>query len=429
MGVPSNQPHKALLAAGVLSAAAVVVTLRPGSAPPTPDSQVCEVGAWENPVPLAPFGTLLRSPDLEIAGGRPIVAGQNSAQLDSATTGPLLVLVSVDPQEHMRPPRGPYRFIFPQLEVGAGDRVHLVWGESDDPASTAIDADSPVVTELWHATRSDGNWSEPTSVLRAPGISWSRGRAGLYLDPTDDVLNIVVDTYPRGPESGTGPTILIRVRDDAQVSLDTVFRAGTPIYMGLAGHAGAIHLAYADWHPEFGGTRVQVVSSQDLGRTWSERLVLNPRSVDYPSDTWVFADPSGNPHVVWLEMAGDPLFGSASLFHAWRLTGSREWTNGEPIPLPEGLNHRVAAMDQCGGLHLAGDALDGDGVPSLEYFQEHEGEWRSVAVPAPGIAALEPALEAGPGGLFLAWTEVYDGSSGGRSGFRVMASRRAIRER
>jgi hypothetical protein len=187
-------------------------------------------------------------------------------------------------------------------------------------------------------------------LYSAGKIYWNLSRGAMAFDATDSVLSIIFDTFP-GNRPGTGPTVLVRVKHGVPISTDTVFPMGMPIYMAIAGHEGSIQVAYVDWHRDYRATRLQVVSSRDAGETWSAPVVLNPDTERNVTGTWIFASPTGDLHVLWIETAGDLIFGSASLHHAWRSSGSTEWQEESPFPLPVGMGHSVAAVDPCGGLH------------------------------------------------------------------------------
>jgi hypothetical protein len=201
---------------------------------------------------------------------------------------------------------------------------------------------------------------------------------------------------------------------------------GMPIYMAIAGHEGSIQVAYVDWHRDYRATRLQVVSSRDAGETWSAPVVLNPDTERNVTGTWIFASPTGDLHVLWIETAGDLIFGSASLHHAWRSSGSTEWQEESPFPLPVGMGHSVAAVDPCGGLHLVWVVVNESGVPGLAYFQKLRAGWAQVEIPVTGVASLGPALDADHSGLYLAWNEVHVGSSGEQPGVKVMVARRQV---
>jgi len=377
---------------------------------------------------MSPTGVLLRSPDLATASDRRFITGLNLPRFDSAALAHPFFLGSDDLAGSLGHPSGDFEFLFPQIAVDANDRVHLVWAEAAEPLVTADDPSFPVLTELWHATYSDGAWSFPVKVFEAGRLYWTRERSAMFLDPRDGVLNIIFDTFPRGDtDTDTGPTVLVRVADRAPLTVDTIFQIAAPIYMGATGRGASIELAYVDWHRPSGGARVLVVSSSDFGKTWSEPVVLNSETQGKPTDTWAFLGVANDLHVLWIETAGDLLFGSSSLHHARRPSGSQRWEVDDAFPLPPGLGHSDAAMDRCGGLHLVADLVDDTGMPTVAYFEKGRFGWARAEVPVGGVGSTEPAIEADNSGLYLTWSEIRDGSGGEQAGVRVMLAGRPIR--
>lgn len=385
-----------------------------------PDATACRVGRWEDPQALSPGGTLLRSPDLALLRNSPVITGLNLPRIDSAQFGRPFVLDAVDPRGSLGRPAGEFQFLNPRILVDAADRLYLMWAEAREPLSTGLDISFPVLTELWYAVRSDGEWASPVQLLEAEQLYWDRGRSDVYLDSVDGGLDILIDTGGTGP----GPTVLLSVKNGA-VSTDTVLRRGTPIYLDLTGNRAARHLAYLDWSQAHGGTRVQVVSSSDSGKTWSTPVVVDPETQRHPTAVWAFLGATGVLDVLWLEADDDSLIGAVVLRRAWREPGSTNWHMDEGYPLPEGLSHAVAAMDRCGGVHLVGDRLSDRGIPEMVYYERRDQDWVLVDVPVSGVASMEPALLADDAGVYLAWSEVASGATGPEA-IHVVAARRLI---
>lgn len=417
-GDRSGEPMKGFVAGGILSLAVVAILMSGPTPSLLPDAEVCRFGQWDDAEALSPVGTLLRSPDLGIFRDRPLIAGLNLPRTDSVQFGQPFFLGSTDPQESLGRPAGEFQFLNPRIVVEEANRLHMVWAEAQEPLSTGYDITFPVLTELWYAVYSDGQWSSPVQLFETGRLFWNREQSDLYFDPTGDVLSVLYDTF-------SGPTVLQRAERGPRISTDTVFGAGDPIYMDIVGRGAALYVVYLDWSRAHGGTRVQVVSSSDSGRTWSTPVVLDPDTQHRPSDSWVFLGSTGELHVLWIEVSEDSWSSTDSLHHSWRESGSTQWQMEETYPLPEGLAHVVVTMDRCGGFHLVGDRLTDQGTPRLAYVERRGDEWVEVEVPVAGTPSMEPALLAYDDGIYLAWSEV-DGATG-MDGIRVMVARRPIR--
>lgn len=389
---------------------------------------VCRLGMWTDPQPMSGVGTLLRSPSLAAAPGRRLVTGLNVPRADETPLEDAFFLGSDDPGDSLGRPAGNFQFVFPRVATESDGRVHLVWAEPSKPLLTGEDVAFPFLTTLWHASYSEGVWSDPVKLLQAGRIYWGHERSAMHLDHSVGTLTLIVDTFPAGGPGGSA-TVLVQVASNGDVTIRAVFDRGSPIYMGMSIDDPNIHLAYVDFHPSHRDTRVQVVSSVDNGATWTQPEVLNPDSRLKAGDTWTFVDAGGTVQLLWIENGGDLLFGPTVLHHASKRPDAADWSRSEPYALPGGLGHLEASMDPCGGLHLVGDVIGASSIPTLAYFVRREDGWVRAELPVGGVGSVEPALYADGEGIHLAWSEIHDGSLGQPAGVRVMVASRWVLER
>lgn len=342
----------------------------------------CRYGSWSSLKRTAELPTgfqlsLLSAVDLSSTAG---VVGILVPIRKNSSPGNWVVpldplLITVEDGAKVRRPPGNFRFINPRIGADPKGTLHLVWGEPEpNGAEFFSDYLNARITSLWHSEYSGASgWGSPVEVyrtgaadrptselaIRAPGgiamrtedgpaAEWNYGPPFQF--DVNGNLHFVVAPM------GGGAIVHLSQRGNGWIA-EMIPRARgryAELAAGNDSHLSVVFLGYP-------GTAVRerspldeellFVSSEDVGRTWSEPRTVATMEEGNAVTPRVFVAPSGLTHVLW----GQNLAGGwmpQVIRHTYSRDNGQTWPELTSFPLPGPFTDWDAVLDPCGTLHL-----------------------------------------------------------------------------
>jgi hypothetical protein len=221
---------------------------------------------------------------------------------------------------------------YPRLAADSSDNPQVVW--RDEMSGTP---------EIYYKKSADGGatWA----ARRWLGTTGIKGGPTMAIDPSDNIHVVWTDDAPGNSE------VFYRKSTDGGNSWTfgrrLTWTAGASIYPALCGDpSGNLHLAWADDTP--GSGEIYYKKSTDGGATWTpaKRITWGSSLLIGPDIT---ADPSGNPHVVWM----DDTSGNDEIYYTKSTNGGDNWSLSQRLTWNPGRSGWPdIATDPSGNVHV-----------------------------------------------------------------------------
>ena len=371
----------------------------------------CQLTRWSKATPLRSDRTAesiaVRFPSIASTAKALFVAGNSlSLQGEMAVTSPALIALEQGEGAIGQPP-GTFSFSFPRIAIDQRGNLQALWGE---PEMAQVKSGMGVlrhIRSIWTASYDVKGrvWSAPTRLFESSlfSLTWSpRGETirsdeheSLYLDvllPLPDTKEDIV--------AGRLASSLVRLRFDADGWHTTkVTLPGRAVEASTARGNGYTYIAYIGPSTHGGHENsVHFARSADDGKTWASAHLIGASTDVTPANfLTLLRGHDGAIHINWRQATSQ---GANVLRHVTSHDDGTTWSAPHDLSPGARSGGEVYAVDLCGRVHVAFDAVGPDDVPRITH-SIWNGQWSSPSVPFPTLGSVDAGLARGHDGRIL----------------------------